>query len=216
MRRPLVPLAVFGLLALVAFAVPAEHRDGETVLELSRLNGVHTNLAPDVAPIERGPVTIRVSSPSHRLAVHGNKLSLQPRDDGQIDAAFSVTFEGEGHLVAELDAGMSSRFEDEVQVPHQTLDIAGTIRLRQAEGGFDIILEDMPEAVEIAIESRALGQLVDLCGGLARVFPLQCDDLARELSNARIPMPPPGESVFLPDAYLTDDERRTLARLVSE
>lgn len=207
--------ALFFVLGSLAWGLAAR-AEGPVELALSRLNGVYTDLAPDVAPIRRGPVTIRVSSPSHRLAVHANHLSLRPGSGGSLEAAFSVTFEGEGHLIADLEAGMSSRFEDEVLVPRQTLEIAGRIRLRRAEGGFDIVLEQMPETVAVAIESKALGQLVGLCDGLARVFPLQCDELARELGRATIPLPPAGESVFLPDAYLTPEERAAFEAFVRE
>ncbi len=193
------------LLTLPALAWAAEPMR----FPLSRLNGVHTNLAPDIAPIQRGPVTVRVESPSHRVAVHGNELSLTATDDGtgNVAADFEIEFEGEGHLIANLEAMVTSRLEDEVSIPRQTLRLAGLIRVRPADDGYWITLVDMPDTVQIAIESKILRQLVELCDGFASFLPVSCDGLADEASRATIPLPPPGEEVLLPNAYLTDDER---------
>lgn len=199
------PILVALVLTLAATAWASESMR----FPLTRLNGVHTNLAPDIAPIQRGPVTVRVESPSHRVAVHGNQLSLvaSDSDPGIVAADFEIEFEGEGHLIANIEAMVTSRLEDEVAIPRQTLRLAGLIRVRPADDGYWITLVDMPDTVQITIESKLLRQLVDLCDGFASFLPVSCDGLADEASRATIPLPPAGEEVLLPNAYLSDDER---------
>ncbi len=192
--------------------VSAAKADEATVFPLSLLNGVHTNLAPELAPIQRGPVTVRIESPSHRLAVHGNQLTLRATDDGLVAAEFEVEFEGEGQLIANLEAVVTSRLEDEVVIPRQTLRVSGLIQLRPAEDGYWITLVEMPTTVQVAIESKLLRQLVDLCEGFSGFLPVSCDGLAEEASRATIPLPDAGEEVWLPGAYLTDAERARFAR----
>ncbi len=42
------------------------------------MNGVYEDLDSNLQPVRQGQVTIRVSSPDHRLTVHGNRLTLAP------------------------------------------------------------------------------------------------------------------------------------------
>jgi hypothetical protein len=211
-----VLLAMFGLLFLPnpggsQAADPASA--GETVFELSQLNGVWVDMVTNLAPIERGPITVVVSSPHHRVAVHRNQVRLTPLGDGRVAAFFEVELEGEGELIADLQAGMKTRIEDEVTVPRQTLTVEGIVRLSEEVEGIRITLEEMPEAVEITIESRLLRQLVHACAGFGSFLGLDCDAFGRDLESQRIPIPPAGESVLLPNAYLTKAERAIFERL---
>ncbi|RMH23393.1 MAG: hypothetical protein D6696_00680 [Acidobacteria bacterium] len=181
-------------------------------LTLSKVNGVHVDLAPELLPIERGPLSIRVSSPSQRMAVHGNRLALRRLRDDLIAADFTVELEGEGRLVAVIKAGVESRLEDEVVVPRQELRVAGSMRLARRPDGYEITFEELPETLAVTIESRLLGQLVKACRGLASFLPLDCDGVGRELSTARIPLPARGDKVFLAAGWLSDEERAVFDR----
>ncbi len=211
-RLPLLRLLPLLLFGFALFDSSGAGADEATVFPLSLLNGIHTNLAPDLAPIKRGPVTVRIESPSHRVAVHRNQLTLRATEDGLVAADFEVDFEGEGQLIANLEAVVSSRLEDEVVIPRQTLQLSGLIRLRPAEDGYWITLVEMPATVQVTIESKLLRQLVDLCEGFSGFLPVSCDGLAEEASRATIPMPEAGEEVLLPAAYLTEAERALFAR----
>ncbi len=202
-------LPVFPLL----FAPTAAVAEEGAVFELSQLNGVWVDMVADLAPIKRGPMTVTVSSPHHRVAVHRNQVRLVPQGDGEVAAFFEVEFEGEGELIADLQAGVKTRVEDEVTVPRQTLDLEGVVRLEAEPDGIRITFVEMPEAVEIRIESRLLGQLVSACTGFGSFLGIDCDAFARDLESQRIPIPPAGESVLLPNEYITEAERAIFERL---
>lgn len=210
MRRILSLLVLVGLVA----ATPMRGAEPAT-FPLTLLNGVHTNLAPDIAPIQQGPITVRIESPSHRMAVHGNSLTLRDAGQGNVAADFEIELEGEGQLIAHLEALVTSTLEDEVVIPRQTIRVSGLIQVRPGDGGYNITLVDMPKSIEIALESRVLRQLVDLCEGFSSFLPVACDGLAKEASRATIPLPEPGEEVLLPDLYLTDAERALFARFLT-
>jgi len=185
---------------------------GTTTFELGKLNGDWVDMAPALAPIERGPLRVTIHSPHHRVRVHRNRLRLSRLDRGRVGADFEVELEGEGTLVADLQAGIKQRIEDHVIVPRQTLRITGVIRLAEEAGGWRITFEEMPDQLEVAIESRWLGQLVATCRGFGSFLPIDCEAFERDLQTARIPMPRPGEHVLLPNTYLSDAERATFVR----
>lgn len=217
MRGFTVSLSLVGALALhclLASLTPGAVRAEEgTVFELSQLNGVWVDMVADLAPIKRGPMTVTVSSPHHRVAVHRNQVRLVPQGDGRVAAFFEIEFEGEGELIADLQAGVKTRVEDEVTVPRQTLDLEGVVHLAAEPDGIRITFEEMPEAVEIRIESRLLGQLVRACSGFGSFLGIDCESFGRDLESQRIPIPPAGESVLLPNEYLTEAERAIFERL---
>ncbi len=184
-------------------------------VELLFLNGDYANLDTDIAPIRQGPLVIQVSSPEHRMTVHGNRLVMIPGPEGVAEAAITVDLEGYGELIADLQSlGATNRFEDRVQVPRQSLSVAGKIRLRRQEEGFELIVVELPEAVRLQIESGVASQIVGLCEGLDKLplISLGCDGLAQSLAVVSLPLPKEGEAFFIEDQRLTPADRAYLLR----
>ncbi len=123
-KRQIDALSAFVLAGFLAHAAVADDPAGPSEggqtsgIEIGFMNGVHEDLDSNLQPIRQGSITIRVSSPDHRLTVHGNRLTLEPRSDGSFDAVIEVDFEGRGHLIADVET--IGRFEDRVQAPRQT------------------------------------------------------------------------------------------------
>lgn len=213
----LLGLALLGLALGLIWAPEsrAAEAPAPTILELTELNGVWIDPAPpELAPIKRGPMTVTISSPHQRVAIHRNRVRLRPLGDGRVAAFFEVELEGEGEIIAVLQAGMRSRFEDEVTLPRQTLRMTGIVRLAEDPAGLRIILEELPPVLELRIESRMLGNLISACRGFGSFLPIDCDGFGRDLETVKIPTPPAGESVLLPASYLTAEERAILARFI--
>lgn len=212
-RHGLTIAAALAFLGTSAVAIAEEAALGDApTLELSLINGVWIDPAPPTfAPIKRGPITVNVSSPHQRVAVHRNRLRLSPLGEGRLSAFFEVELEGEGEIVAKLSAGVSSRFEDEVLLPRQTLRLSGVIRVAEDPEGFLITLEELPPELELRIESRMLGNLISACKGLGSFLPIDCEGFGRDLEQVRIPTPAAGERVLLPASYLTEAERAVFA-----
>ena len=181
--------------------------------QLSRLNRGYSEVAPEIQPIEEGPVTIRLSSPRNHLIVRSHLLRLEPGIGNSHSAELRVEFMGKGWLVADVEVGgASTRFQDEVQVPPQALEMQGRVRLRRVRGGYEVTPEQLPRNVRVRIQSGIGRQIVNLCDGVS-VLPftdVDCPALERELTRAVVPLPAPGESFLLEDAELTAQERQQL------
>ncbi len=185
--------------------------------------GTYPGLDSDLAPIEEGPLTIRLSSPEHQLVVHRNRLRLVPNRRGGLDATVEIELEGEGRLHADVEgAGRSgvpagSRFSDDVAVPRQTVRARGEVRLERAADGYRFTVERPGAAAALAIESGIAGQVVGVCRALA-VLPfidLGCDRLEVGLSVIHIPLPEPGTVLLLPADGLAAEERAFFDRLAN-
>ncbi len=213
-RHLALPLIV--LLAGLPVAATAEDADQLQEIELASLNGTYTGLDSDLAPIEEGPLTIRLSSPEHEVVVHGNLVSLQRNHRGHLDVEVEIELEGTGRLVADVvGAGVQNRFTDDVEGPRQTVRVRGEVDLERAADGYRFTVVRPGPAAALAIESRVAGQIVGVCRALALVpfLDLGCDRLAAGLSVVRIPLPERGTVLLLPAAGLTDEERAFFDRL---
>jgi hypothetical protein len=190
-------------------AVPGE-------LRFERFNRGYDQVAPEILPIEEGPVTVRLSSPRNSLTVRNHAVRLEPGAGNSYTADLRIEFSGKGWLVADVDvSGVSTRLQDEVKVPPQELEMQGRIRLRKVRGGYEVTPEQLPHSVSVRIESGIGRSLVDLCDGvsalpLAPLGDVDCTALERSLSRAVVPLPAAGESFLLEDADLTASERRQL------
>lgn len=202
--------ALASSVASAAAAAPPTER-----LEIHSLNGVYNDLGSELRPVQRGTLELRVGSPEHRLTVHGNTLTLADEDgDGVVDMELEIDFEGEGLLTIELVA-TGTRFEDRVAAPRQTVRMAGRARLARVDGGFDLTVVEAPASVGLRIESGLADKLVGVCKSFAALFAADCDGFAKALAVANVPMPQPGESFFLDDTRLTQQERKALERFAS-
>jgi hypothetical protein len=143
-----------------------------------------------------------------------HRLALKPEGGGVHLAHLAVEFQGEAQLEADISiAGLSTSLEDEVRLPRQQLEVLGRVRLEAVPGGFRVIAVELPEAVEVSLDSRLAGALMDACRGLTRFLPLVgCGDLEGAMNNATVPLPPPGTELFLANDQLGEGGRQVLAR----
>ena len=181
---------------------------GGAVLEFGSLNGTYRFDDAEIEPVRQGPVTIHLSAPRSSLVLQEHRVTLDPLGDGTHRAAVSLRLLGRGDLVADLvtPAGGSSRLEDLVVLPRQTVDVEGRVRFQRVPGGWDVTALALPEAVEVDIQSRLAGSLVTLCSQLAVFLGMDCDGLDRSLSRVEVPLPPPGTVFHLPAGDLTAEE----------
>lgn len=209
--------ALYILILALLFAPSAVLADGDAgEIEIAFANGEHRDLDSNIEPVRRGAMTIHISSPEHLLTVYSNHLRLA-RDGDAVDASFDVDFEGEGDLVALLEAGaVKNRLEDHVRAPRQTVRVDGRIRLQKIEGGYAITFLEAPPSVELQVESELAGNLVSLCQVLDRIplLPVRCDGLREALSVVTVPLPGPGEQVFLDASRLTETEQAFFDRFL--
>lgn len=187
-------------------------------LEFELLNGTYVDLANQPAPVDYGPFTIQLTSPSNEFTLARHRLTLTPVGDGSHDAEVEAEFSGRGSLIADVEVtGLSNRFTDQVVVPLQAKRLAGRIQLARDEGGYRLTLVSLAqESVEVAIESQVAGQIVKLCRRLGRFLGYKCVGLEELLSTAKLPLPPPGESFLLRADELTAAEREHLDRIIAQ
>ncbi len=183
-------------------------------IEIGFINGVYEDLGSNLQPIRQGSITIHVSSPDHRLTVHGNRLTLAPTGDGTLDAAIEVDFEGLGHLIADVET--IGRFEDRVEAPRQTARAAGTVRLTRAADNYLFTVETADPSVRLEINSGVARQVVGACRIFAMIMSLPCGGLEKSLSAVNVPMPAPGEQLQVRADLLSDEEKAFLDRFVSD
>ncbi len=214
---PFLRSLIFGLVgSLLWLSSPAVAEDGDSDagIEIGFVNGVYEDLDSNLQPIRQGSLTIRVSSPEHKLTVHGNRLTLAPRADGTLDAAVEIDFEGRGHLIADVET--IGRFEDRVEAPRQTSRAAGIVRLTRADGHYLFTIESADPDARLEIKSGVAHQVVGACRVFALLLNLPCDGIEKSLTVVRVPMPGPGEQIPVRADLLTDEERAFLDRFASD
>ena len=110
------------------------------MFEFGRLNRTYQMDDSQVAPVRQGPVTIHLSSPRNSLILKGHSVSLRPLGNGLYQASVGLDLLGSGDLTADLvtDAGTSSRLEDLVVVPRQTVRVDGRVSFQRVAGGWDV------------------------------------------------------------------------------
>jgi len=200
--------------ALGATAPAPETRGapGARTFEFESLNRTYQMDDSQMAPVQQGPITIRLSSPSNALVVRNHSVVLRPLGDGSYRASVGLDFLGKGDLVADFEtqSGQSSRLEDLVVVPPQTLHLDGRIRFARVADGWDVTALALPEQVEIDIRSQLANSLITLCSQMAVFLGLDCDGLDRSLTRVAVSLPPPGSIFHLPASDLTRDEAARL------
>lgn len=216
------PWALGGLLLLLAAAVggaSAEviraRADLARQIELGFFNQTYRDLDPGLVPVQQGPLRIAVSSPEHRLQVFGNLLSVRPATEETWEAELRVDLEGDGRLLAEVDiGGVVNELVDDVTANRQWVTARGEIRVSRAPEGFRIELASAGPSPTVEIQSALGAQIVAVCQSLALLLGLDCDGLQKGLSVVQIPMPDPGTTFLLPEAYLNEAERSFFEDLV--
>lgn len=202
-------------LALLVSLPAAGGGDGTAHLTFEGLNHEYHNGAAEMAPVQQGPMVIRLSSPGSAVTLHRHRLTLTPLPDGSHRAWLELEISGHGTVVADLYvSGLASRQEDELTVPAQDHSLEGRVAVARSGDGYRFTALELPATFEVRFESQLAGRLLGTCRALAAVplMPLDCDALERRLSTAVLPLPPPGESFLLPDALLAEAERSALDR----
>lgn len=207
------------LTTLLACAVAAAATAAETIapaskdFSLPKLNRTYKDLVSDFAPIQQGPMTLTLSSPTQTVVLKNNRAKLTAREDGTYDAAMSLEFLGKGWLTGDIEmAGQGTRLQDELIVPQQTLDIAGRVRIKATETGYSITTLTLPAELGLTVKSGIAARFVTWCDRLSLVpfSNLDCTGLERSMSEVKVPLPPAGETYVLPYEELGAEERQAL------
>lgn len=208
MRRLTVVLA-----AAAAGLVAAPAAGATLVFELERYNRAYPGLSAEPEPIERGPLSVRLSAPRFDLEVLANRLELRPAGGCRHRGVLRGRFTGDGELLAEVELGnIPARFEDRVRVPEQERQIEARINVEPAAGGWTVTLEELPETVTVEVESELAGSLVAFCRRLSMFVAgdAGCGLLERSLSEPRLRLPEPGTRFLVRRDELVEEERRRL------
>ncbi|HVS14415.1 MAG TPA: hypothetical protein VMV46_10840 [Thermoanaerobaculia bacterium] len=203
------PRAAAVLLALVPLAAGVARAESFT---FERLNRVYEGVVDELAPVEMGPALVQLRSPEHALTIRRHLADLAPTSDGDHRIRLELAFSGWGRLEADVTLGtVTSRLNDDVVVPAQSVVLDGRARVARTEGGYLITPTELPRAVNVRIESRLARRLFSLCRPMGLVLVnLDCAALEAALSSIDVPLPDPGQAYLLPDAELTDADRERL------
>ncbi len=207
----LLKIAMLAACLSLGTVPPGTAQEPGREFSFAKLNRTYTDLVSELAPIEQGPVTVRLSSPEHSLIVQSNRLRLRPAEGGAHAGRLEVAILGKGWLVADVEgAGLATRLQDELMILPQTLAVEAKVKLRRGDGGYSVTTVELPRRVDVRIQSKLANQLVSWCEGLALLLPMDCAGMERSLSVASIPMPEPGGDYLLADAELTPEDRAAL------
>jgi len=213
MCRLALSLLLVGLVATAA----APSSAAETVIELEGYNRTYEQLVGDLEPYVLDPVRVQLRSPSQSLTVRSNRVRATPVAGGLLAGQVELDVLGKGAIVADVDlGGVRETFSDEVILPPQTLVIRGKARLERVAGGYRVRVEELPERIEGAIQSRLATSIGNRCG-TAEVLTLgavSCEGLERALTRPSVPIPRAAGEVYLPDAELDAGDRAALDRLI--
>jgi len=199
-------------------ALDAAETDTDThVLISDRVNGVHRDFETDLAPIEIGPVTVVLTSPTHLLEVFEHELRLAPGEGGAEMATLRARYQGQAHLVADLEvAGMSSEIDDNIELPQQETEVTGLVEIVRVEDGYRVTALEAPSHVEIQVESDLARRLGLLCRGFAvlAMGNVDCEAVDQAMSVVKVPLPEPGEEFFVANEDLTEQERGQIDKVL--
>ncbi|MEM8994769.1 MAG: hypothetical protein AAGF23_08260 [Acidobacteriota bacterium] len=210
----------FGVFLLTVLCVLASAPTaGADEVEIAIMNGVYENLDAGLVPFRQGPVTLLIRSPEHQLQVHANRLILERRADGTLDAAFEADVEGWGQLIVDVQAaGSSTTFEDRVDVPRQWLRTRGEVGLERAEGGWNVTFHDyVHDAVGVQIKSAVSAQVVDTCRTLVSLgfAVIDCDGVQASLTRIQVPLPERGSTFLIRRELLREEEAELFDRFAA-
>lgn len=178
-----------------------------------RVLGTYENVSVDALPADNGAIGLSLSSPENAVTLEGGSLRLEPAEDGLHEALLVVQFSGEGRLVTEVRMGsFPASFEDRVVFPSQTHRIIARVSVEPEEEGYRLVAKELPETVQIQLESSRAEDLVSLCRRMSLFFAgdAACEGLDSMLSNPKIPLPKPGSDFLVRYSALTQAERERL------
>jgi hypothetical protein len=178
-------------------------------LSFRRLDRTYVAVVDQLAPIEIGPAKVALRSPDHSLRILRHLAQLAPDPAGGHRIVLEVTFEGRGRVEADVVMGaVASQLADDLVIPHQTLRLEGRAAISRSPDGYQVTALELPESIDVQIQSRLAGRLVGLCRPMALVLvSLDCAALEQALSVVTVPLPEPGAEYLLPFAEVEADER---------
>lgn len=202
------------VLALACLSLAAEEE--WATFQFESYNREFVNVRSNSEWTQDGAIKMKVRSPNHRLVIRDHELALRPDGTGRFLTRIRVAFSGEGDLEADLSlVGADKRIEDHVNVPSQEVEVMAVLRFARVEGGYEVQTVELPEKVDVAIESRLGSQLVEACSGALSILGVKCSGLAAAFSTASVPLPAPGGTYFIGQDQLTRSERRRLDRFLA-
>ncbi len=178
-----------------------------------RAQGTYENLDIEALPMQSGPLDLRLSSPENTVTLEHGSLRLEPAEDGLHKAMIQVVFSGEGRLLTEIKLGtIPSGFEDQVRFPRQEHRVTAWVTIAAEDEGYRVVAEELPETVQVELESALAADLVGFCRRMSLFFAgdAGCENLESMLSNPKIPLPEPGSDFLVRYADLTEAERGRL------
>ncbi|MEZ5332265.1 MAG: hypothetical protein R2991_09500 [Thermoanaerobaculia bacterium] len=201
MRRPVFLLL---LAAGAAFAASSVRE-----IELPRLNQTYRDLAPDLLPVESGALTVTLHSESNQLTLRSHSLRIEPLPTGDYRMTARASLLGKALVTASVQAGgLPGEIEDEILLPPQDVVVRGRASVRRVEGGYEITPLELPETLDLRIQSRLARQIVSTCETLSILLSgMECAGFERGLSVVRLPLPEPGNPQILDAGYLTAEEQ---------
>lgn len=221
---PSLPQSVIAAaLALVAgLALPAglaAAGSAPSELRFEKLNRAYSDFVTELAPIGEEGMSVLLRSPTQTLILRDHRIRLTPRTalrDGDFMGEVELDVQGKGALVADVTMGPIVRqLTDEVVVPPQTLRVAARVRIRRVADGYEILPEELPRSIEVAVQSQTINQILALCDQAATLSlgAITCSGLDRALTRPAVPIPGSG-SLFLGDENLTAGDRERLEALL--
>ncbi|MEM9290923.1 MAG: hypothetical protein AAGD01_04520 [Acidobacteriota bacterium] len=192
---------------------------GAETFVFERVNSTFDRSGMTFAPVTAGALTVNLSSPRNEVTILEHEVRLAPLGRGRHAVRVEVEVEGFGELLALLSVGDNeSELSDEVLVPRQRVEVVGLVSLESRPAGFVVEIHELPDTVDVAIDSGLAGRLANTCRRLAGLMPLllPCDRLESALAKATLPLPPSGHRFLIPNDLLTDADRQRLAAYLGE
>ena len=203
-------------LALAVAAIAGAPARGEE-LQFEKLNRSYEDFAPALERFEETGVKVTLASPKQVVVLRSHRIRLRPLAGGLFAGELELDVQGKGRLIADVEFGpLRERFDEEVLVPPQTLALAGKVRMRRVEAGYDVEAIELPREIAVAVQSPTLNAILSLCDQAAILAfgSIDCRDLDRALSRPKVPIPS-GQSFTLQDVDLAEEDRRELDALIA-
>ena len=202
-----------GMLAFVAVLAAVRLPAAGVDFPFDRVCGTYENLNIETSPMSNGAIDLRLFSPKNTVTLESGTLHLEPAGDGLHKAVLQVAFSGEGELITEVKLGtIPARFEDQVRFPPQEHTVTAWVTIEVEEDGYRIVAKELPETVQIELESSRAEGLVGFCRQMSLLFAgdAGCEKLESMLSNPKVPLPKPGSDFLVRRSALSESERERL------
>lgn len=170
----------------------------------------YEGLELEAAPVEWGPLRVRLKARSASLALTSHRLTLWPLADGSHGARLVARGQGRGILWAGVEAfGLGTEQSDPVTLPEQEQQLAGRVRVVREADRYRVTPLELPKSITVQVRSGMGERLAGWCEGLP-LLGTECGGLRRALSTLTMPLPRPGETFDVARSELTPEEQQAL------